>query len=475
MKKVLKINKTLIVLGIIILISIVSFLGLYEKTNGVWSNLLPNYNLGTDLNGYRELHFTLDTAEEEKEVYVDDDGNILGFVEDGQNSKQDTSVSLVQENENSGTEVSQEENSEYKTENRTVKANEDSDKTIENFELSKQIIQKRLKTLTEFEYNIRVDSITGDLVLEAQDDENLSTAESLITSKGKFDIIDYQTGIVLLDKAELSSVNTLSNYEEGGYQLYLQITLNNNGKDKLSEISKKYVETTNEAGESSTEYIAVRFEGQTLLSTYFGEEITNGVLTIPIGNLTTDQTEYSEILEQANRIANILNEEELPLQYTLTSDNYIKSEITDEVIFTAKIVVALAILVISAILIVKFKLNGVILSITSIGYIAITALLIRYANVKITLNSIYSLIICIALNYVFIITLLNKLKEQNLKIAFVQAMKEYYLLIIPVIVISVIFTFATSVAVSSIGMTLFWGLLVGLVYNWLVVLVLKLV
>ena len=54
-------------------------------------------------------------------------------------------------------------------------------------------------------------------------------------------------------------------------------------------------------------------------------------------------------------------------------------------------------------------------------------------------------------------------------------MKEYYLLIIPVIVISVIFTFATSVAVSSIGMTLFWGLLVGLVYNWLVVLVLKLV
>lgn len=475
MKKVLKINKTLIVLGIIILISIVSFFGLYEKTNGVWSNLLPNYNLGTDLNGYRELHFTLDTAEEEKEVYVDDDGNILGFVEDGQNSTQDTSVSLVQEDENSETEVSQEENSEYKTENRTVKANEDSDKTIENFELSKQIIQKRLKTLTEFEYNIRVDSITGDLVLEAQDDENLSTAEALITSKGEFDIIDYQTGIVLLDKAELLSVNTLSNYEEGGYQLYLQITLNNNGKDKLSEISKKYVETTNEAGESSTKYIAVRFEGQTLLSTYFGEEITNGVLTIPIGNPTTDQTEYSEILEQANRIANILNEEELPLQYTLTSDNYIKSEITDEVIFTAKIVVALAILVISAILIVKFKLNGVILSITSIGYIAITALLIRYANVKITLNSIYSLIICIALNYVFIITLLNKLKEQNLKIAFVQAMKEYYLLIIPVIVISVIFTFATSVAVSSIGMTLFWGLLVGLVYNWLLVFVLKLV
>ena len=478
MKKVLKTNKTLIVLGIIILISIISFLGLYEKSNGVWKNLLPDYNLGMELSGYRELHFTLDTTEEEKEVYVDDNGNILGFVEDGQEASQDTSVSLVQEDETTeaeNTEENAEENSEYKTETRTIKANEDSSKTIENFELAKSVIQERLKSITEFEYNIRVDGITGDLVLETQDDDNLSTAEALITSKGEFDIIDYQTGIVLLDRVNITSVTPVSNYEEDGYQLYLQITLDNEGKEALSEISKKYVETTNEAGETSTEYVAVRFEGQTLLSTYFGEEITTGVLTVPIGNPTTDQAEYSEMVEQANRISNILNEEKLPLQYTLTSDNYIKSEITDEMIFIAEIICALIIVVISALLIVKFKLSGVILSIVSIGYIAITALLIRYANVKITLNSVYSLIVCIALNYVFIVSLLKNLKEQPLKSAYVQTMKKYYSLIMPVIVIAVIFTFISSVAVSSIGMTLFWGLLVGLAYNWLVVSVLKLV
>ncbi len=472
MKKVLKTNKTLIVLGIIILISIVSFLGLYEKSNGVWKNLLPDYNLGMELNGYREVHFSLDTTEEEKEVYVDDNGNVLGFVEDGKNNSQDTSVSLVQEDENTETENTSDE---YKTEKRTIKANEDYNKTIENFELSKDIIQNRLKSITEFEYNIRVDSITGDLVLEAPDDENLSTAEALINSKGKFDIIDYQTGIVLLERRDLVSVRPVSNYEEDGYQLYLQITLNDNGKRALSEISKKYVQTTNEAGETSTEYVAVRFEGQTLLSTYFGEEITNGMLTVPMGNPTTDQNEYKTIVEQANRIANILNENELPLQYTLTSDNYIKSEITDEIIFTAEIVCALIIIVISSLLIVKFKLNGFILSIISIGYIAITALLLRYANVKITLNSIYTLAACIVLNYVFIITLLKKLKDQTLKSAYVQAMKEYYLLIIPVIVIAVIFTLISSVMVSSIGMTLFWGLLVGLAYNWLVIFILKLI
>lgn len=475
MKKILKINKTLIVLGVIILISIISFLGLYEKSNGVWKNLLPDYNLGMELNGYRELHFSLDTTEEEKEVYVDDNGNILGLVEDGKEASQDTSITLVEEDETTESEETAVEESEHKKETRTIKANEDYSKTIENFELSKEIIQKRLKGITDFEYNIRVDNITGDLVLEVPDDDNLSTAEALITSKGKFDIIDYQTGIVLLDGSALSSVAAVSNYEEEGYQLYLQITLNDNGKEKLSEISKTYVETTNEAGESNIKYIAVRFEGQALLSTYFGEEITNGMLTVPIGNPTTDQDEYNSMVEQANRIVNILNEPELPLQYTLTSDNYIKSEITDEIIFTAKIVCALIIVVISAILIVKFKLNGFILSVVSIGYIAITMLLLRCSNVKITLNSIYSLIVCIALNYVFIITLLKKLKEQQLKLGYVQAMKEYYLLIIPVIVIAFIFTFISSVAVSSIGMTLFWGIFVGLVYNAFAILALKLV
>lgn len=477
MKKVLKTNKTLIVLGIIIAISIVSFLGLYQKSNGVWKNLLPNYNLGMELDGYRELHFSLDTTEEEKEVYVDDAGNILGFVEDGQNSSQDTSVSLVQEENTETTteENSSEESSEYKKETRTIKANEDSSKTIENFELSKEIIQKRLKSLNEFEYNIRVDSITGDLVLEAPDNDLLSTAEALINSKGEFDIIDYQTGIVLLDREDLVSVATVSNYEEEGYQLYLQIELNNDGKEALREISKKYVQTTDDSGTSSTEYVAVRFEGQTLLSTYFGEELTNGILTVPIGNPTTDQEEYSTLVEQANRIANILNEEELPLQYTLNSDNYIKSNITDKMIFTAEIVCALIIIIISAVLIVKFKGNGALLSIVSIGYIAITALLLRYANVKITLNSIYTLVASVALNYIFIIILLKNLKNQTLKIAYVQAMKKYYLLIVPVIVISVIFTFVSSVAVSSIGMTLFWGLLVGLAYNALVILALNLI
>lgn len=473
MKKVLKLNKTLIVLGIIILISLISFLGLYSKENGVWKNILKEYNLGMELEGYRQLRFSLDTSEEEKEIYVDDNGNILGFVEDGTDS-QDTSIPLTEETQTEAN-VENKSEAEYKTEKRTIKSNEDSVITIENFELSKDVIQKRMNSLNGIEYNIRVDNVTGELVLEVPDGDNISTVQALVSSKGSFDIIDYQTGIVLLDNKDLSNVKAIANSEENGYQLYLQISLNENGKKKISEISKKYVQTTDENGENTTKYVSVRFEGQALLSTYFGEEIKNGVLTVPVGNPTQDNTEFSTLGEQANRIAYILNEKELPIKYTLVSDDYIKSEITEEIVFIAKIILALSILITSAILVVKYKLKGLVLSIVSIGYLAITALLLRYANVPLTLNSMYTLVVCIILNYIFVIKLLEKLKNINLKTAFVQTMKEYYLLIVPVIAFSIVFTIVSPVSVSSIGMTLFWGLLTGVIYNSFVIFVLKLV
>lgn len=474
MKKMLKVNKTLIVLGIIVLVSVISFFGLYQKANGVWKDLLPKYNLGMELAGYRELQFSLDTAEEEKEVYVDESGKILGFVEDGKDSTQDTSISLA-EGEANKDNKEEPKSSEYKTEKRVIKANEDANITIENFELSKKIIQNRLKSLNNFEYNIRVDNITGNLVLEVLDDQNIATAEALVNSKGTFDIIDYQNGVKLLSNEDISNVKVFANYEDKGYQLYLQIALNDIGKEKISEISKKYVQTTNEAGETTTQSVSVRFEGQVLLTTYFGDEIKNGVLTLPIGEPTKDSKEYMNLTESANRIAFILNSKQLPLKYTLSSDNFIKSEFTEETILIAKVIFALIILVVSALLIVRYKLNGVILSVVAIGFSAITLLLLRYANVPITLNSIYTLIACVTLNYVFIYKLLKNLKEKDLKTAYVQAMKEYYLLIVPIIVLAVVFTLSSAVSVNSIGMTLFWGLLIQIIYNSLIIFVLKLV
>ena len=80
MEKFLKVVKTIAVLLIVILVSFISFFGIYIQNNGVWENVLPEYKIGMELGGHRELRFVLDDTEESKEVYVDENGNYKGDV-----------------------------------------------------------------------------------------------------------------------------------------------------------------------------------------------------------------------------------------------------------------------------------------------------------------------------------------------------------------------------------------------------------
>jgi len=53
---------------------------------------------------------------------------------------------------------------------------------------------------------------------------------------------------------------------------------------------------------------------------------------------------------------------------------------------------------------------------------------------------------------------------------FLKSMKELYLTIITVCIIAIIFTFMSASIINSVGMVLFWGLLVQALYNSLVIL-----
>ena len=49
---------------------------------------------------------------------------------------------------------------------------------------------------------------------------------------------------------------------------------------------------------------------------------------------------------------------------------------------------------------------------------------------------------------------------------FLEAFKKYYTIIIPVIIISFVFTFSSNEAISGMGNILFWALLVQVIYNF---------
>ena len=222
MEKFLKRIKILVIILIAILISVIAFCGLYVKEYGIWKNILPDYNLGMELDGFRELRYVLDSSEEEKEVYVDENGNYKGDV---MTSSEETSNEV---------EVS----GEYKKEKRLVAVNPKENINIENFEKTKKILQKRLEQISQYEYNIRLDNITGEIVIELPDNENIELEQSLISTVGKITMVDHQTGVILIEDNNIGVANMFASNENNQYQSYLQISFDEIGKEKLKEISK---------------------------------------------------------------------------------------------------------------------------------------------------------------------------------------------------------------------------------------------
>ena len=217
MKKI----KKIVILLLTILVSLISFLGVFKYDKGVWNNIIPTYKYGMDIAGSREIRYSVDESEKEKYVYVDENGNIKGEVwKDGSSITAESEATSAEKN---GQAKENEEEVPYSKETRTIKVNSDDVITEENFEKVKKIIQERLEEQKISEYSIRIDDITGKLVVEtANNNADVETVESLLNYTGKFKIVDYQNGIELMNNSDIKDVSVV--YSNNlSYSTYLQI------------------------------------------------------------------------------------------------------------------------------------------------------------------------------------------------------------------------------------------------------------
>ena len=477
LEKMLKKMKVGIVILLVVLLSLIAFWGVFQRQNGVWNNFIPDYALGMDVKGARELRYTVDEQEEEKYVYVDENGNVKGEVWEAGSP---TTAEHEAEHE-AGTaedEHEVEEDLPYTKETQTIKANSDDKLTKENFEQTKKIIQNRLKKQGISEYHIRIDDVTGKLVVEAKDENGeVQNVQELISNTGKFQMVDYQNGLVLMDNSDIKKASVVTS-SDSGYNTYLQIEFNKEGTQKLKDISNKYVETPKEETETQTEetedteeetetekkYVSIVFDDTTMMTTYFGEEMASGMLQIPLGQTQTDYEEHQKEYAAAKVIADVLNCGIMPIRYALESDNFVQAEVW-EWAEMFKMVAIVLVVIASIIFIIKFRGKGLLASIVAIGYIALLSLVIRYTNAVITQSSLVAYYVVILLNYAF---LKNMLKASNPEKCYEETARKFYLSVIPLAVVAIVFTLSNYFIVSSVGMALFWGLMLNIVYNFVI-------
>ena len=202
------------------------------------------------------------------------------------------------------------------------------------------------------------------------------------------------------------------------------------------------------------------------MTTTFSEVIDNGVLSLSLG--TASSSDDLRILRyQAESLAAILENEEIPLQYEVAGNMYVSSAIEQNDI-NILIYIGIGIAAIMFIvLIIKYKAKGLAVALSSIGFIAVYLLIIRYANVDLALEGILGIGLVFIINYVFGIMLLNRVKK-NVEKSFKDTLNKFSLSMIPMLIFAVTCCFSGWMPIFSFGMILFWGLIISVIYNFII-------
>ena len=434
-----KLKVTLIIL-VIILISLISFGGIYLQKMKFVENIIPDYQLGMDLAGGRLITLGVDTSK--NTVIYDKDGKVVEKEGEGTTKKEEP-------------------------------VNPEDTLTEENYDKVKEIIQKRLDLMHTADYTIRKNEKTGELYIQIPENENTDLITQYMAIKGKF-TVQNENEEILLNNGHIKKAEVRYSSGATGTSVYLTIQLNKEGTQIFQDITKNYVTSTDAEGKDNSKKIKMKIDDSTLLETAFDSEVSNGMIQMSIGGVSTNNDTIDGYVQEASNIVVLLNSGELPLTYTVSENRYVMSDITREMFYIPVAIIGAALLIGIVFLIVKYKKNGLLSSLALIGYTAVLLLVLRYANVMLTMEGMIAIIIAIVLNYIFTVYLLSLIKHKDSRTVaeashvFKEALIKTLFIFIPVAITSIILCFAGWLPIYSFGMVIFWGLLLIVLYNLII-------
>ena len=461
MKKV----KILTIILMIILLTMVSFFGVYVQTQNRMENKLKDYSYSMELKGSRVV--TFEVNKENKTIIKDAEGN---EVENSENLTDDeiTQSGYVKEE---------------------VAYNSAEVLNTENYQKSKKILEKRLEKLGVENYIIRLNEQTGDIILELEENEDTDYIISNIGTTGKFEIVYSATNEVLMNNEDIKLSNVMYGQDSttGGTSVYLNIEFTKDGAKKLEDISNTYVpaeetneestteteenttdETTTEEEEATDKEITLKIDDEEIMTTSFDEPIKTGKLQLSIGNASTDEETLQSSISQASSMATVLDSGNMPIQYEVVGNQYILSDITENDLQTVKYALMGIVAIGLVVFVMRYKINGLLGAISYIGLASLFTLVLRYTNVVISIEGICGIAIVLILNYIFMNKLLGKLRKEKMKVALKETYKEFFIKIIPICIMVIAFCFINWISISSFGMVMFWGITIIAIYHIIV-------
>ena len=464
-----KVKITTIILAII-LVTIVSFGGVYIQTQNRMENKLKAYTYGRELKGERQLELKVSTTS--------DSSDSSESSEESQSKESTTTQDNL---------------------------------TPENYEIVKNTIEKRLRSLNTQDYTISLNKEDGTITVELPEDDKTDDLAYYLTTSGKVEIKEKDTSTELLNENMVKKAQyTYTSNSDGEYQVYLELLLTKDGQAKIEEIQKDYaiLKTDVDAAESAqnseestdstdnTESTESKESKENTENTdnsnneektenteetkkiaklsvagkeYDNEKIEKNVIRAKIGSQTSNNTTVNNNVSKAAELAMLINSGKYPVDYKVQNNRFVYSDITHTQLIYAALVVAALITIVFIIFIVKYKSKGLLASISCVGFIALFFLLLRYTNVTLSIEGIGAIILTMIIYLKLNQMVLSKTKIMNVVNEAVKVTyKDLFLKLVPVMIITVVLCFSGWTNLSSFGMIMFWGLALLALYNVIV-------
>ena len=444
MKKV----KIITIILAIVLVSLVAFGGVYIQTQNRMEDKVKEYSLGRELNGERVVEIKVTDGSKEGKTKPSDE-----------------------------------------------------ELTVENYETVKKTVENRLKDLGAQDYTISLDKENGTIRVELPENSNTDTYVYYLTASGKVEMKEKDTENVLLNDSMIKKAQyTYTSNADGAYQVYLELILTKDGQAKLDEVKNDYAvlatevseaesknnttsdntttesstdedntttNTTTEGTETQKSEETKKIASLTIAGTSYDiEKYEKNKITVKIGSQTSNTTTVNNSIAKAAELSMLINAGKYPIDYEVDVNRYVESDIEQQqlIYFIAGVAVILVIIFIIATI--KYKGKGLLASISFIGFIALTSLLLRYTNVIISIEGIGAILLTIIIYLKLNQMILNKTKTMDVVSEATKASyKELFTSIIPIIIITIVFCFSGWTSLSSFGMIMFWGLALIAVYN----------
>ena len=501
MKKV----KIITIILAIIAITLVAFGGVYIQTQNRMENKVKDYQLGKELEGERviELKITSDS-------------------DDSENTETSEETDGTTEENTENAEATDNTAEEAESEQTTVIDAE----TLEKCKTVKKTIENRLKALGSQDYTISLNEQDGTIRVELPEDDSVDSYAYFLYATLNIDVKDEETEEELISDSMIKKATySYGSDNSGAYQVYLELELNKDGQAKLKEIQNNYailstevqeIEDAKEDEEESTDESSQGSETETSAegetaetetptegessenTTTDGEEAQNNTtenteptkkiaklyidgtefdvdriegnkIRVMMGSKTSNTTNLNNYLAQAAEISMMENSGKYPISYEIVTNRYEFSNITKTDLMYFAIAIAIILLVILLVYCIIYKSAGILASFSFIGFVAIFSLLLRYTNVAISIEGIAAIIITILLNLKLNQELLSRTKKINMvKEAMKATYKNIFLMIIPIMILTIVFCFAKWSSLNSFGLIMFWGIILVAIYNYIV-------